>query len=296
MTDNVQIQNFNNLQEKNQQVLNNISQLQQEEKKLYDSLDDVSLTSEQKQQIINKINEISQIRMNLYSGLKNMYASYQNNVSESRTTLGQSMAAVDVLENELNQSKIRLNLIEDQMSNKLRLVEINTYYSKQYNSYSKLMKTIVVICIPLIILAILANKGILPFNVYTFLSGIVIIIGVFVIGAQLIDLSNRDNMNWDEYNWYFNIASAPSDTTEGAPINPWKMPSVTCIGSACCYDNSTYDSEKNICIPNEIYQREQAQEQPVETFESLSKYGYAQEKAVNINNNVQPLNASLKNF
>ena len=234
--------------------------------------------------------------MNLYSGLKNMYASYQNNVSESRTTLGQSMAAVDVLENELNQSKIRLNLIEDQMSNKLRLVEINTYYSKQYNSYSKLMKTIVVICIPLIILAILANKGILPFNVYTFLSGIVIIIGVFVIGAQLIDLSNRDNMNWDEYNWYFNIASAPSDTTEGAPINPWKMPSVTCIGSACCYDNSTYDSEKNICIPNEIYQREQAQEQPVETFESLSKYGYAQEKAVNINNNVQPLNASLKNF
>ena len=77
------------------------------------------------------------------SGLKNMYASYQNNVSESRTTLGQSMAAVDVLENELNQSKIRLNLIEDQMSNKLRLVEINTYYSKQYNSYSKLMKTIV---------------------------------------------------------------------------------------------------------------------------------------------------------
>ena len=112
----------------------------------------------------------------------------------------------------------------------------------------------------------------------------------------MIDLSNRDNMNWDEYNWYFNIASAPSDTTEGAPINPWKMPSVTCIGSACCYDNSTYDSEKNICIPNEIYQREQAQEQPVETFESLSKYGYAQEKAVNINNNVQPLNASLKNF
>ena len=33
MTDNVQIQNFDNLQEKNQQVLNNISQLQQEEKK-----------------------------------------------------------------------------------------------------------------------------------------------------------------------------------------------------------------------------------------------------------------------
>ena len=52
MTDNSQ--NFDNLQEKNQQVLNNISQLQTQEKQLYDSLDDVSLTTEQKQQIIKE--------------------------------------------------------------------------------------------------------------------------------------------------------------------------------------------------------------------------------------------------
>ena len=59
-----------NLQEKNQQVLNNISQLQLQEKQLYDSLNDITLTTDQKQQIINKINEISQIRMNMYSGRK----------------------------------------------------------------------------------------------------------------------------------------------------------------------------------------------------------------------------------
>ena len=42
-----------NLQEKNQQVLNNISQLQLQEKQLYDSLNDITLTTDQKQQIIN---------------------------------------------------------------------------------------------------------------------------------------------------------------------------------------------------------------------------------------------------
>ena len=62
MTDNSN--NFDNLQERNQQVLNNISQLQIQEKELYDSLDNVRLSSEQKQQIINRINEISQMRMN----------------------------------------------------------------------------------------------------------------------------------------------------------------------------------------------------------------------------------------
>jgi hypothetical protein len=296
MTDNSN--NFDSLQERNQQVLNNISQLQTQEKELYASLDDVSLSSEQKQQIINSINEISQMRMNLYAGLKDMYSYYQQNVAASRTTLGQSVAAVDVLENELNQSKIRMNLIEDQKYNKLRLVEINTYFGKRYNAHSKLMKTIVIICIPVIVLAVLANKGILPPNIYKLLTVIILVIGAVVIGLQLIDISNRDEMNWDEYNWYFDKKNAPSDTTEGTANNPWITASVTCIGSACCYDGSTYDSEKNICVPNPIYNQEHTSTntENTESFEGLGKYGYTQLKAAPLNNNISPLFASLSKF
>ena len=89
MTDNSQY--FDSLQERNQQVLNDISQLQTQEQALYSSLDDVSLSSDQKQQIINKINEISQMRMNFYASLKDTHSFYQKNVSASKNTLGQSM-------------------------------------------------------------------------------------------------------------------------------------------------------------------------------------------------------------
>jgi hypothetical protein len=298
MTDNSN--NFDSLQERNQQVLNNISQLQTQEKALYDSLDDVSLSTEQKQQIINRINEISQMRMNLYAGLKDMYSYYQQNVSASRSTLGQSMAAVDVLENELNQAKIRMNLIEDQKYNKLRLVEINTYFGKRYNAHSKLMKTIVFICIPVIILAVLANKGILPSNIYKLLVVIILVVGAILIGLQLIDMSNRDDMNWDEYNWYFDKSNAPSDTTEGTASDPWGTSSVVCVGSACCYDGSTYDSEKNICVPNPIYNQEHPETttttETTESFRGLGKYGYTQLKAAPLNNNISPLFASLSKF
>lgn len=295
MTDNSN--NFDSLQERNQQVLNNISQLQSQEKDLYASLDDVSLSSEQKQQIINKINEISQMRMNLYAGLKDMYSYYQQNVSASRSTLGQSVAAVDVLENELNQSKIRMNLIEDQKYNKLRLVEINTYFGKRYNAHAKLMKTIVLICIPVIILAVLANKGILPPNIYKLLVVIILVIGALLIGLQLIDMSNRDEMNWDEYNWYFDKSKAPSDTTEGTATDPWGTASITCVGSACCYDGSTYDSEKNICVPNAVYKQEHPETtETTETFKGLGKYGYSQIKSSSLNNIVSPLFAPLSKF
>ena len=168
MTDNSQY--FDSLQERNSQVLNDISQLQKQEQTLYSSLYDVNLTSEQKQQIINKINEISQMRMNLYANLKETYSFYQKNVAASKNIVGESTEAVNILENELNQTKIRLNLLEDQKYNKLRLVEINTYYGKRYNAYSGLMKTIIIICIPIIILTILANKQILPPKLYAFLT------------------------------------------------------------------------------------------------------------------------------
>jgi hypothetical protein len=308
MTDNSQ--NFDNLQEKNQQVLDNIPQLQTYEKKLYDSLDDVTLSSDQKQQIIHKINEISQMRINMYSSMKEMYSYYQKNVSSARNTLGQEVSAIDILENELNESKKRMNLLQDEKYNKLRLVEINTYYGKRYNAHTKLMKTIVFTCIPVIILAILANNGILPTNIYIFLTGIIIVIGVVIIGLELIDMSNRDNMNWDEYNWYFNKNEAPSDTTEGDASDPWGSASMTCIGSACCYDGSTYDEANNICVPNAIYKQEHPDTtnttdttdttdttnttDNVETFNVLARYASTQTKPISYNNTVMPRYSSFK--
>jgi hypothetical protein len=283
----------NSLQERNQQLLSDIAQLQSQEQQLYNSLDNVTLSSEQKQQIINQINEISQMRLNMYGSMKDMYSFYQKDVSASRSTLGQEMATLDIMENELNQAKINLNAINDQKRNKLRLVQINTYYGKQYNAHAQLMKTIVAMCIPLIILAILANYGILPSKIYMLLAGVIIIIAVILIGYQIIDMSNRSNMNWDEYNWKFDESSAPSSTTESR--NPWALPTITCIGSACCTENSTYDVEVNKCIPTTLY-NEKYPTTTTETFKGLGRYGYLQLKATPIRSNIKPMEASLSKF
>jgi tetrahydromethanopterin S-methyltransferase subunit G len=304
----------NNFLERNQQVLNDISQLQKEEKSIYDKLNDVSLTPDEKKQLINKINEISQMRLNIYSNMNDMYSYYQKNVEASRTTLGQEVAAIDIIENELNEAKKRLNEMEEKKNNELRLVEINTYYGKKYNAHTNIMKTIVLFCIPVIILAFLANIGFLPPKLYMFLAGIVIIICCIIIGYQLIDLSNRDNMNWDEYNWYFDRSKAPTDTVEtsNTSSNPWLTGSITCIGSECCFTGSTYDANKNMCVPNDILQTESTTNSSgssninttnnnvtTESFISgkvLGKYGFIQEKSVPIYDMINIPYASLSNF
>ena len=256
--------------------------------KLYDSLEGKTLNADQQKLIIDKINQISQMRMGLYANLKDMYSYYQEDVSSSRNTLNNQMVSVDVIENELNDSKRRLNLLETQKDNKIRLVEINTFYGKQYDAHKQIMQIVVIICIPVLILTVLASKGILPPKITALLTGIIIIIGLFIIGAKIIDLSNRDNMNFDEYDWYFNKDEAPTSSTEtttdtSSSSDPWATPTYTCSGAECCYENSTFDSVQNKCIPTAQYNANQATtstsetetETETEAFTVLSKYASA---------------------
>ena len=241
------------MQERNEQTLSDIKHLQQIEQEMYETLAKNikanSITTEQKQQAINKINEISQMRVNLYANLKDIYTFFQKNVASSRTTLDEQKMAIDIVENELNQSKRRLQLLENETYNKLKMVEINTYYGKSYNAHANLMRTIVFICIPLLILIILINREILPQGLGILLISIIIIIGVIYISKQVIDMMNRDNMNYDEYDWKFDPSNAPVNTSSNVS-DPWAQTSDLCVGADCCDGTSTYDSTQNICIPN----------------------------------------------
>ena len=105
----------------------------------------------------------------------------------------------------------------------------------------------------MLITIILGKKEILPRNIYITLNGMIIVIGVIVIGKKVIDLSNRDNMNFDEYDWYFDKTKAPSDTTaSSSSSNPWATPTVACVGEMCCISNPgmTYDAVQKVCVLN----------------------------------------------
>jgi hypothetical protein len=236
-----------------QQIITNIKQLQTTEMKLYTSLDDQNLDPSKRTNIINQINEIGQTRATLYNSLKNMASSYQQNVSTSQDTIQQQMFALDIVENELNEAKLRTQQLENEKYNKLRLVEINTYYGKRFDAHKEIVKVIVYVCIFMLITIILGKKEILPRNIYIVLNGMIIVIGIIVIGKKMIDLSNRDNMNFDEYDWYFDKSKAPSDTTTtSSSSNPWAMPTATCVGELCCISNPgmTYDAVQKVCVLN----------------------------------------------
>ena len=241
-------------QDNTSQMLNDIQSLQDIEQQLFSSLEDnQNLTQSQQKQIIQKINDISNMRINLYQTLNNMNTNFQSSLQNSQGTLTEQTSAISIIENELNQAKEKLKLLEEEKNNKIRLIEINNYFGQKYAEHSALMKIVVAILFPILILAILNKKGILPTSIFTILVGIISAIGFYFLWRRIISIWNRDSMNYQEYNFPFNPNNAPTTTTDASNVSdPWSITTTssttgTCVGDSCCGSGLVWDSSLNQC-------------------------------------------------
>jgi hypothetical protein len=186
------------------QTLGTILELQQLEKQLFSNLEAISNdTSEssivQQQQIVKQINDLSITRMNLFNTVNDLYQFAQENVAENRTELVDKMTVAKVMETQLNNSKEMLNELQQIKNNKLRMVQINTYYGKQYQGQTDLMKLLIIICVVVILLITVSKMNIVPSTLMNFIIVLAIGIGAFFIFRKIQDLSSRDKMDFDKY-------------------------------------------------------------------------------------------------
>jgi hypothetical protein len=209
-----------------------------------------NLTSQEQQQIVTKMNQLSNMRINLYKTVGNVNNYFQNALTSSQGTLQEQTAAISIIEEELNKSKQRLEMLQQEKTNKIRLVEINDYYGSKYAEHGRLMKIIIFTLVPIIILAVLNNKSILPNNIYYGLLVIVSIIGAWFFWKTVYSIILRDAMNYQEYDWFFNPNWAPERTGGVGLDDPWLTLTAkgTCVGQACCSDGQIWDSTLGQCI------------------------------------------------
>jgi hypothetical protein len=252
------------LEDRKTQLIEYIANLNSMENDLYQQLDNTQLTAAQRTAIANKISNISQMRIDLYAMINTLYEYYTTDSSSISNILNEQDAAIKIIESELNQNNERLSLLKNQKNDKVRLIENNTYYGKYYNAHKQIMITVVLICVPILILIILGNMGLFPPNLNAVLIMIIIIIGSISVGYQIIDLSNRDNMNFDEYNWKFNKKLAPeintvvqTGDTQAVITGQLLQEDNFCQNDECCPEDTTtntyaYSAIENRCIGTPI--------------------------------------------
>jgi hypothetical protein len=241
-----------NVADSNTETLNYIQELQTIEQGIFTNLEQngASMTAAEQNQLINQMNDISQMRINLYQSLSGMNTLFQNALVNSRDTLDEQVVAIQIVENQLNEAKSRLRSLEDEKNNNVRNIQINDYYAERYGQHAQLMRTIIFMLIPIIILAILYNKGILPKPIYLILVVIVALIGFYFTWNIFFSMMRRSNMNYQEYDWGFDANTAPTSSTTTVPVDPWAngSSSSVCVGAQCCNQYEMFDASLNQCV------------------------------------------------
>jgi hypothetical protein len=244
----------------NEETLNYIQELQTIEQGIFTNLEQngSSMTQAEQNQLLQQMNDISQMRINLYQSLSGLNSLFQNSLTNSRDTLDEQIVAIGIVEEQLNEAKTRLQLLEQEKNNNIRSIEINEYYSERYGMHTRLMKIIIFMLVPIIILAILYNKGILPKFIYLGLIGVIGVIGFYFLFTTYSSMIRRDNMNYQQIDWNFNPNNVNTSTTSSNQIvdssnnsnnsDPWESSSSSiCTGAACCNTYETFDASLNKC-------------------------------------------------
>jgi len=240
-----------------EQTLKTISDIDIQIQGLYDDLEALSVEqnpNENKQnQLLTKIQELQHLKSNLYTSFSNNYATAQTNVATSRNNLVNEMAISGIVDHELKNVQGNLNSLQDARYSKLRMAEINNYYSDKYDTQAKVMKTIVYFCIPILILGILMKREIIPLNIALILIAIILGLAIVIVLLQLFDIASRDNMNFSEYTFSFDPSAVDSNDLGNPDDQPVKVDlSLSCAGEACCPDgnpNGTkWDTSNKQCV------------------------------------------------
>lgn len=159
---------------------------------------------------IGVFNSIKTEQEEIYNLLKSINENLYANFVSAKTLNDHQNNLASKLDNYKNDIETDIDNLEDETNHTTRLAKINKYYGDKYQAHSQLIKLIILILVPIIILAIMKNKGFLPEDAFNALMLVIMVIGGILFFKKYKDVVSRDNQNYQEYDWRFRQDLAPN--------------------------------------------------------------------------------------
>ncbi len=201
---------------------------------------------------LDSIKELRGVEENIYKKLnKNMGDNEEQ--EQSLDQLKAISSARNTMFDDVVKKSQGLNTLKTAVDNKKRMVEINTYYGKQYTAHTSVVMIFVYTFIAIFVVAFLRNRGILSGDLASILAAVTLVIGTVTGFYRVSDLSQRNNMDYDKYDWpgisndgksLTDYVPAPSPV--GGESNDCDV--TNCVGEKCCGDGTTYSKTFKKCI------------------------------------------------
>ena len=165
---------------------------------------------------------------------------YSNNYLNITATATDAQSyAYELINDELANSNITLGQTKQQIANNIRQVEINNYYNQQFLDRTNIVKTIILLCIPIIILAYLYKSGYISQALMTWIVCIIIVLGIIYLWGPFLRAISHNSIVYDQYNWNFNKENAPHvDLTN--PNGTTQIPAASQNTGQCLISKPTF--------------------------------------------------------
>jgi len=204
------------------QNIADLTHLQNLEKELLEKLQNPDTPDEEKTNIIGKIGELTQLRVQLYQMLQRIDTDQSQVANQSGQLVATQLRSVKIVEDTLNKSKLLLQKLQSQRMEKLRVIEINNYYSKMYQAHTVILKWVIIWVVVLALCFYFNN------TITIVLAVIASVYFSIKVGYLVLDTSNRSTQNFDQYDWAFDPSSAP-----GAPSSSDLANTAAPTGAKC---------------------------------------------------------------
>ena len=152
------------------------------------------------------IKQLTQAKIEKYKKLNNIQTHIDNNTSGNNELVTKILEGDDALISpspgaiEITTSK--LEKLNNEINEKERNLEINTYYEKKYAKQYKVIINVVILLSIILAVSFLFKIGLFGEKIFVSIIGLLLAFSVIYITYEVYDIFMRDNHNFDEYKYY----------------------------------------------------------------------------------------------
>lgn len=193
----------------------------------------------------NSYSDISNLVQNELEFKSDFLRRLKNNLKNYSDLSGYTSVLKDIFDDKI----VKQEKINENLNNKKRHHEINTYYHKKYKHHVEILKDYILQFVILMFICLLYKLNLINETIFISLTGVgiaCIIIYTFYISY---DTLFRDNTKYDENIHYFNKANIEGgDEDTNLPLHLQKdILDGTCTGAADCEEPDT-ECVDNLCV------------------------------------------------
>jgi len=229
-----------------------VSEIQEAIKGINDRLDALKILPSTSATIAETANLIK-VRTAMISLLASTYGTIKEagQVFESGALYEAQKTAIEFITKEKARASSNAAALSGDNLNKRRMAQINTYYTRNYEANTDVMRNVIYISVALIILAVLRKKELIPGSISTLGVIFILTMGGIVIGGQVFDIMRRNDSDFDKYDWNFNEDQMNKQKLiqSESSLSDLGISGAPCYGASCCNVGTVWDPASSTCVP-----------------------------------------------